>query len=331
MDDQPKSQLAPGSRKYILTSTVQRFTAHQGTDMAASLTYYTVLALFPGLLAIVSMMKLSGIGETMVPALTELIEQAVPDEGSVDLLVGIIEGFFSSAGAGLGLAIGVVTAMWAASGYIAAFARAMNTTYGATEGRGPVALKLQQLGLTAVVLVSVILLLIAVVVSGDIAGWIGSLIGAGDAAVQIWGIAKWPVVLVIIIILVALLYHFTPNVVFPRFRLLSVGAGVAVLVAIIATAGFSFYAANFGSYDATYGALAGIIIALWLVWLLNLALVFGAHLDAEILRTRQLNRGEPAEREVLLPPRSSAGIVKAEQAANKNAAQGHEIRQEAQS
>lgn len=329
MDDQAIAKLHPSSLRYVVGSTLQRFSANQGTDLAATLTYYTILALFPGLLAVVSLMKLSGIGNTLVPALTELIEQAVPDEGSVDLLVDIIEGFFSSAGAGLGLVIGVATAVWAASGYIAAFARAMNITYGVSEGRNPVKLKLQQFGLTAVVLISVVLLLVAVVISGDAAGWLGGLIGVGDAPLRVWNLAKWPAILLIIMVLVAVLYHFTPNVVFPRFRFLSLGAVVAVLVAIAATAGFSFYAANFGSYDATYGALAGIIIGLWLVWLLNLALVFGAQLDAEVLRTKQLRAGLAAERSIQLPPRGIAGIEKQQAAADRLAALGHEIRLDA--
>lgn len=326
----PISDLDSRGWKYVAKATLQRFTANQGTDLAATLTYYTVLALFPGLLAIVSLMKLSGIGETLVPAMTEILEQAVPDQGTVDVLVGIIEGFFSSAGAGLGLVIGIATALWAASGYIAAFTRAHNRIYDVIEGRGALKLKLQQLALTAVVLVSVVLLLIAVVVSGDLAGWIGDLVGLGSAAVQVWNIAKWPVMVLIMMGLVAILYHWTPNVSFPKFRPISVGSVVAVLVAIIAVAGFSFYAMNFGSYDKTYGTLAGAIIALWLVWLVNLALIFGAHLDAELLRTRQLAAGEAAERGPLLPARDVDGIIKAEKKADKVAAEGHEIRLEAE-
>lgn len=311
---------------YIIKSTFHRFGKNQATDLAATLTYYTVLALFPGLLAVVSMMKLSGIGDTLVPALTELIEQAVPDEGSVETLVGIIEGFFSSAGAGLGLIIGIVTAMWAASGYVAAFSRAMNSVHEVDEGRNAVRLKAQQLGITAVILVSVVLLLVATVLSGNLAHWLGSFIGLGDTTVTVWNIAKWPVMLVIVIILIAGLYHWTPNVKMPKFQPISPGSVLAVLVAIIAVSGFSFYAGNFGSYDATYGTLAGVIIALWLLWLTNVALLLGAHLDEEIVRVRQLHKGMPAERDPLLPPREDAGIRKKKQADDKLAAEGHQIR-----
>lgn len=328
-DEQPtprKVKIPRSEWMYIIKSTFHRFSANQATDLAATLTYYTVLALFPGLLAIVSMMKLSGIGDTLVPALTQLIEEAVPDEGSVNTLVGIIEGFFSSAGAGFGLVIGILTAMWAASGYVAAFSRAMNKVHEVDEGRNAIKLKIQQLGITAAILISVVLLLIATVLSGDFAHWLGDRIGLGETAVTVWNIAKWPVMLAIVMIIIAGLYHWTPNVKMPKFQPISPGSVLAVLVAIVAVAGFSFYAGNFASYDATYGTLAGVIIALWLLWLTNVAFLLGAHLDEEIVRVRQLHRGMPAERDPLLPPREDAGIIKKKQADDKMAAEGHKIR-----
>lgn len=332
-DEQPprpkKVRLPRSSWKYITTSTLHRFSANQATDLAATLTYYTVLALFPGLLAIVSLMKLSGIGDVLVPELTKLIQQGVPDEGSVETLVAIIEGFFSSSGAGLGLVLGIVTAMWAASGYVAAFSRAMNRVHEVEEGRNPIKLKLQQLGITAVVLIGVVLMLVAVVLSGGIAEWIGSLIGLGESAVAVWNIAKWPVMLAVVMILIAGLYYWTPNVKMPRFQPISPGSTLAVVIAIIAIFGFTFYAGNFASYDATYGTLAGVIIALWLLWLTNVALLLGAHLDEEVVRTKQLHMGMPAERDPLLPPREDAGIEKKKHKDDKVAAAGHEIREAA--
>ncbi len=321
-------QLPRRSWQYILTSTFQRFSSNQATDLAATLTYYTVLALFPGLLAVVSLMKLSGIGQRLVPELTRLIEQAVPDEGTVTTLVDIIEGFFASTGAGIALVIGVATATWAASGYVAAFSRALNRVHDVAEGRNPVKLKLQQLALTAVLLVGVVLLLTAVVVSGGLARWLGDLIGLGGLAVTVWDVARWPVILIVVVLQVAMLYHWTPNVQLPRFQPVSPGSVVAVLVAILSMAAFSAYAANFGSYDKTYGTLAGVIIALWLLWLVNVALLLGAHLDEEVIRVKQLHKGLPAERDPILELRDSAGIVKKQRKANKLAARGHEIREE---
>lgn len=321
--------LDAASWRYLSTATLQRFSTNKGTDMAATLTYYTVLAIFPALLAVVSLIKLSGIGATLLPELTQLIARAVPDQGTAASLTEIIAGFFSSAGAGWGLAIGVLTAAWAASGYVAAFARAMNRVYGVGEGRNPIRLKLQQFGLTAMLLTVAVLALLAMVVSGGVAEWVGSVIGTGSVAVTVWDIGKWPVLLAVVIAQVSLLYYWTPNVRFQQFRPLSYGSIVAVLIAILAVTGFSFYAANFGSYDKTYGTLAGAIIGLWLIWLVNVALVFGANLDAEVIRVRQLLRGEPAERELLLKVRDASGIATQTRKADKLAAAGHRIRSQA--
>lgn len=317
------------SAKYVATSVLQRFSANQATDLAATLTYYWIFALFPGLVAVVSIMKLSGIGNTLVPELTQTIEQAVPDPGSADMLVGLIEGFFSSSGAGLGLVIGIGTAMWAAAGYVQAFSRAMNRVYGVSEGRNSIALRIQQLAITALSLIAVVLVVVAVTLSGGLARWLVAVGGLNEGMLRAWQVGKWPVIVVVVMALIATLYHLSPNVRFPRFRPITWGSIIAVVVAGVAATGFSFYAANFGNYNATYGALAGVMIALLLVWLMNVALIFGAHVDAEILRFRQLRAGLPAERQPLLSPRGTAGTVKSERAANKLAAQGHEIRRAA--
>lgn len=317
------------SAKFLLTSVRQRFSANQGTDMAATLTYYAVFALFPSLLAIVSIMKLSGIGDTLLPEFTRAIEEAVPDAGSVEMLVGLAEGFFSSTGAGLGLVIGILTAMWGASGYVAAFATTMNRICDVGEGRNPVFLKIQQFVLTAIALVLVVAVLAAVVLSEGVVLWLGELVGFGDGALRVWKLTRWPFIVAVAMALIAMLYHFSPNVRFPRYRHFSWGSVLAVLTAAVAASGFSFYVSNFGNYNLTYGALAGVMIALLLVWLVNLALVLGAHVDCETLRLQQLRSGLPAERGLQLDRRATKGIVKAEQAANKLAAQGHQIRVEA--
>ncbi len=263
-----------------------------------------------------------------MPALTDLIQQTVPDQGAVETSVGIIEGFFS-AGAGLGLTLGILTAMWAASGYVAAFTRAMNRVHEVAEGRNAIKLKAQQLGITAVLLISVVLLLIAIVVSGGVAQWFGDQLGLGEATVRVWNIAKWPVILAAVVILIAGMYHWTPNVKMPKFQPISPGSTLAVLVTIITVAGFGFYVGSFANYDATYGTLAGAIIGLWLLWLTNTALLLGAHLDEEVVRVRQLHKGMPAERDPLLPPREDEGILKKRRQDDSLAAKGHEIRMNA--
>ncbi len=311
---------------YTFVSTLQRFSRNKGNDMAATLTYYTVLAVFPALLALVSLLRLSGIEDLVIPWLTELLGSVSTDQAFNQTVVGIVQGFFSRSGATFGLAAGVLTAAWAASGYVAAFSRAMNRIYGVVEGRNPIKLKASQFGITIVLLVGMALLLLAMVLSGRVADWLTGNSQYLGGVVQVWQWLRWPLIIVLVIGLISVLYYVCPNVRFPRFRPLSYGAIVATLTALIAVAGFSFYASNFGSYDVTYGALAGAIIALWLVWLINLALIIGAHLDLEVLRSRQLMQGLPAEREPMLRLKNSAGVSKKTRQQNKIAAKGNRLR-----
>ncbi|MGL5246962.1 MAG: YihY/virulence factor BrkB family protein [Brooklawnia sp.] len=317
------------SASYVLTSVMQRFSTNQGTNLAAILTYYAVFALFPSLVALVSIMKLSGVGDTLVPEFASMIQQAVPDAGTAEMLVDLIEGFFSASGAGIGLVIGIGTAVWAAAGYVQTFAQVMNQIHGVGEGRNPILLKLQVLAMTAISLIAVVVVLSAVVVGGDVAVWLSETFGLTAAAVRVWRLVRWPLIVVVVMALIAMLYHFTPNVAFPHFRPITWGSIIAVLTAAGAAQGFSFYVANFANYNAAYGALAGVMIALLLAWLVNVALVLGAQFDSELLRLKQLRSGLPAERTLQLRPRATGGIVKAEQTANKLAAKGYQIRLDA--
>jgi membrane protein len=181
--------------------------------------------------------------------------------------------------------------------------------------------------LIAVTLMAVALLML--IVSGPVAESIGNVVGLGSTALTVWSIAKWPVLALIVVIIVALLYYATPNVQQPKFRWISVGAGVAILTWVLASVLFAFYIANFSSYNKTYGSLAGVIITLLFLWITNLALLFGGELDAELERGRQLQAGMPAEEELQLPARDTRNIEKAEKKRDKDAALGREIRTQA--
>jgi membrane protein len=167
---------------------------------------------------------------------------------------------------------------------------------------------------------------VALVLTGSLARSVGDAIGLGSAAVTAWNIAKWPVVLVLMVVLLAILYHWTPNIRQPRFRWLSVGAVVAILVWVIASLAFGFYVANFGNYDATYGTLGGIIVALLWLWITNLALLFGAELDAELERGRQLQGGIEAEETIQLPPRDTKASDKRAAKRRADIEKGRELR-----
>lgn len=303
--------------KMLAKTTLSELASKQGTDMAATLTYYTVLAIFPALLCLVSLLKLSGLGTSLVPKLSQLLTDAIPDQGMADTAVGAVEAFFDFSGAGIGLVIGILTAMWSASGYVGAFSRVANKTYEVSEGRGPVKLKATQLGITAAILIGAAVMIAALTLSSSVAGWIAEQIGAGETLVQVWQIIRWPLVLVVAMTLVGVLYRYAPNVDLKGRKPLTPGAILAVIVAIFAAFGFSFYVANFGSYDATYGALAGSIIALMALWLVNVAMVLGVILDAQRLRLDKLAAGDTdARRGISAKPRELGGIVNQQRAAN---------------
>jgi membrane protein len=318
--------LTKRSWKYVLRTTVREFNHDQCTDLAAALTYYAVLALAPALLAVVSVLGLVGNGQQLVEDLVKTVEDAGP-EGAAKTIEPILENISNSPGAGFAFFLSLALALWSASGYVAAFSRGMNRVYEIDEGRPIWKLRPVLLVVTLVLVIFAVLIVAAVVLSGGVAESIGSAIGLSDVAVTVWNIAKWPVILLLVVVAVAILYYFTPNVRQPKFRWTSVGAGVAVVVWILASVGFGFYVANFGSYGSTYGSLAGVIILLLWLWISNLALLFGAELDAEVERGRELQGGIEAERTIQLPPRDTRASDKKRAKAEEDVKRGRAIRE----
>lgn len=298
--------------RYILKGTLRSFSRDACTDLAAGLTYFGVLALFPAMIALVSILGLVGQSRSGIDALFGMVNDLAP--GMLDVVCEPIVALASSPATGWALVVGVVGAVWSASGYVGGFGRALNRVYKVEEGRSTLALRPVQLGVTiaAVALVAVVAVLL--VVSGPIAHALGSVLGLGDAAQTAWSILRWPVVAVALVLLVALLYSATPNVRQPRFRWLTTGSFAAIVLLAVASGLFAFYVANFGSYDKTYGTLAGIVVFLLWIWIANVVLLLGAVLDAEIGRARRLVRGEVAEVGPLLPLKSEKAIAKAQDA-----------------
>jgi membrane protein len=209
-------------------------------------------------------------------------------------------------GAGALLGIGLVAAIWSASGYIGAFTRAGNVIWQVEEGRPFWKLKPFQILVTVAAIVLLSAVAIGLVVTGPLAEAVGDAIGLGDAAVLAWDIAKWPVMALLLVLLIAMIYYLLPNVRQPRFRWISPGAALALVAWLVASAGFAVYVAEFGSYNATYGSLAGAILLLVWLWIANLALLLGAAFDAELERERELMAGRPAHEELQLPPKEPA-------------------------
>ena len=325
--DSPDDLTKP-SWRYTAKRAWAEFNADHCTDLAAALTYYAVLALFPALLALVSLLGIFGQGESTTQTMLDMVRD-LGQSDVADQLEGPINQMTQTGAAGFALVAGVLGALWSASGYVGAFGRASNRIYEIDEGRPFWKLRPLQLLLTLAGIVLVGLVLVGLVVSGPVARTVGDTIGLGSTAVTVWGIAKWPVMLLAVVVLVAMLYHATPNVKQPTFRWVSIGAAVAIVVWVLASLLFGLYVANFGSYNKTYGSLAGVIVFLLWLWITNLALLFGAEVDAELERSRELQAGIEAEETLQLPPRDDSGSRKRARKEEERVAEGRRLRQRA--
>jgi membrane protein len=314
---------------YIAKKTLREFSTDQCTDLAASLTYFAVLAIFPALLAFVSLLGLVSDPVKTTNALLNFGQAFLP-ESIITSAKEPILALTKSPAAGITLVTGILGALWSASGYVGAFGRAMNRIYSIQEGRPIWKLRPVNLLVTVIAVVFAVVAAGLLVLSGPIAKQVGNVIGLGDGAVLVWSIVKWPVLVALVVLIIAILYYATPNIRQPKFRWTSIGAIVALLVWAIASAGFAFYASNFSNYNATYGSIGGVIVALLWLWITNNALLFGAELDAEMERGRQLQAGIEAEETIQLPPRDTRQSDKKADAHAKDVRAGRDLRRRSQ-
>lgn len=268
----------------VIRRAATGFTRHGLLDWAAALTYYSVLSIFPGLLVLVSLLGLVGTATT--DALIDEITRFAPGAVGDILIDGIRNLQQSPATASVFAVIGLAAALWSASGYVGAFMRASNTIYEVPEGRPVWWVWPVRLGVTVVTGVLLLVCSFLVVFTGGLAQWLGRLVGAGGAFVTVWEAVKWPVLLVLMSLILAILYWAAPNTAAGGFRLVERGSLTAVVLWAVASAGFAIYVANFASYNKTYGTLGGVIVFLVWLWISNIAVLFGAQLDAEFRRLR---------------------------------------------
>ena len=326
-DAKPDSltELKKRSWWYVARKTVREFSDDQCTDLAAALTYYSVLALFPAAIAILSLVGLVGQGPKTVTTMTDILRD-LGATSAADTLEPTLMQLSNTPNSGLALIIGLAAALWSASGYVGAFGRGMNRIYEIDEGRPIWKLRPTMLLVTLVTVILTALVALGLILTGPAARAVGDAVGLGSTAVTVWNIAKWPVLLAVVVLIVALLYYATPNVKQPKFKWISVGAVLAILVWALASALFGIYVANFSSYNRTYGSLAGVIVFLLWLWITNLALLFGAELDAELERGRELQAGLPAEEVIQLPARDTRKSDKAAKKERKDIEQGRQLR-----
>src|SRR5690625_912109 len=323
----PQSSTDPGARtwKYTLKRVGDEFFRDGLIDRAAALTFYALLSLFPALIVLVSILGLVGQGEETTEAILGAVDDYVPHDVA-ELLREPISSITEHQAPGRSLVLSVLVALWAASRYVNAFGRAMNGIYDVSEGRPIWKRRPLMYLLTAVLIVFVAAVALLLLVSGPIARWVGGLVGLGETALIVWNVVRWPVLLTLVVLILAGLYYATPNVKVPKFRLLGHGAVVAIVMAAVATTGLALYVVNFGTYNPTYGALTGIVLFLVWLWVVNLAILTGAEIDAELERNRQLHAGLPAEEQLQLPVRDEREIDKANRRQAKRIREARAIR-----
>ena len=288
----------------VLARTVREFRQDNLTDWAAALTYYSVLSIFPALIVLVALLGLFGQRGT-VTTLLGIVKQIGPGS-AVQTFKGTIESVVSNkGGAGALLGLGLLGALWSASGYVGAFMRASNTVYEVGQRRFLRKAPLQ-IAITVIMVLLLALVTVAIVLTGPLASAVGKAIGLGSVAVTVWSIAKWPVLLIVIVTMISILYYLAPNVRQPAFRWITPGALLALVVWIVASLAFAFYVANFGSYNKTYGSLGAVIVFLVWLYISNNALLLGLEFNAERERERQPDAGLPANEKIQLPPRDAS-------------------------
>jgi membrane protein len=287
-----------------LKRTATEFSEDNLTTWAAALTYYGVLALFPALIVLVSILGLVGDPRSTTDTLTEIVTKIGP-ESAAETFSGPIEQITSSrSNAGIALVIGTLVALWSASAYVGAFIQASNVIYETREGRPFWKLRPLQILVTLVLILLLAVMALGLALTGPIVDAVADPIGISDTAVTVWNVAKWPILAAAFVLMLAILYYASPNVTQRGFTWVTPGSVVALVGWIVASAGFAFYVANFGSYNKTYGTLAGVIVLLVWLWITNLAILFGHQLNAERERSAEFSEGIPgAERELQLEPR----------------------------
>ncbi len=307
--DSPRADYAPtgvdtGTGVFATTKRAfKEFSEDNMTDWAASLTYYGLLALFPALIALVSLIGLVGDPVKTTKTITDIVSNITGSSSAAKPFESVAK---AKSASGIAFIIGLVLALNSASGYIGAFMRASNVVWETPEGRKFFKLKPLQIGVTLIMILLLAIVLLSVVLTGPVVNAVAGPLGIGSTATTVWNIAKWPVLLIVVMFMFSVLFHFAPNVKMPAFKFVSVGAIIAVILWIVASALFAFYVANFGSYNKTYGTLGGFIALLVWVWITNCVLLLGMEINSERERSEELKAGVPrADEEIQLEPRDT--------------------------
>jgi membrane protein len=288
--------------------TLKEYKADDLQDRAAALTYFGIQSIFPGLLALVSLLGL--LGKSATQPLINNLSSVAPSSVRKFIQSDVTHLQHSHAASGLIGIAGIVLALWSASNYVAAFMRASNSIYDVPEGRPVWKTAPIRLGVTVATMILLIAAAFIVVVTGGLAQKAGHILGLGTTAVTVWDIAKWPVLLLIVGLILAILFWASPNA-RHGFRWVSPGGVVAVVLWLLSSGLFALYVANFGHYNKVYGSLAGVIIFLIWLWISNVAILLGAEFNAELERGRAVAGGHPIDQEPFSELRDDRKLKKA--------------------
>jgi membrane protein len=296
--------LPGGAWKRIAKRTFDQYRADGVTNLAAALTYRSVLSLFPGMIALVALLGVVGQYPQTFNAVLQIAGSVAP-QSTVQTIAGPVRQVITNkGGAGALLGVGLVVTVWAASGYVGTFSWAANVMWEARRGRSWYRQWPFNIAVTLVALVLATFVLSGLVLTGPIATAVGGQLGVGPIALEVWSVAKWPAIVVVVTLMISGLYYIAPNVRPPSWRWLTPGAMLAVVGWAITSAGFGVYIAHFNSYNKAYGTLGAIVTFLIWLWLTNTAVLLGVELDSEIERERQLSIDQPgAADQIQLPLR----------------------------
>jgi membrane protein len=287
----------------VLEGTLREFKDDELADRAAALTYYGVLSLFPALLVLVSLLGIAG--QSATDTVQDNLRQLTPGLAR-DIITRAVEQLQDNPDVGSVMAIvGIVLAVWSASGYVAAFVRTSNAVYDMPEGRPAWKILFLRIALTVMLMVTAVISTLIVVFTGGLARLAGQVFGLGDTALSVWSIAKWPILVTLVTLVIAVLYWASPNANVKGFRWITPGSFLALALWMIASAGFALYVAHFASYNKTYGTMAGVIVFLIWLWITNLASLLGLEFDAETVRQRAVAGGHPPDAEPYTQPRDT--------------------------
>ncbi|GIF26344.1 membrane protein [Actinoplanes tereljensis] len=302
------SQLGAKGLVAAIKRTFKQFSEDNISDWAAALTYYGVLSIFPGALVLVSLAGL--LGPNGQETVKDTVSELTGNEQITTLVNTVLDNVSDSGASSFTAILGIVLAFWSASGYTAAFMRASNAVYDVPEGR-PIWKTLPiRVSVTGIIGLMLVASAVIVVFTGDVARVVGEKLGFGGVAVTTWNIAKWPVLIVLISLMFAILYWASPNAKTGGFRWVSPGGIFAVVLWLIASGAFAIYLGNFANYDKTYGTLGGVIAFLVWLWISNIAILLGAELDAELERGRAIAAGHDPSDEPFLELRDDRKLKK---------------------